>query len=107
MARASEALNYEAAAVLRDQITALRRVRERQFVSDESGRDADIIACARISGVTCVNLVMIRGGHHLGDKNFFPRNAEEWSEDEVLEAFLAQHYLRHAIPRQIIVGARF
>jgi excinuclease ABC subunit C len=107
MAGASEGLDYEAAAVLRDQITALRRVRERQFVSDESGRDADVIACARISGVTCVNLVMIRGGHHLGDKNFFPRNAEEWSEDEVLEAFLAQHYLRHAVPRQIVVNARF
>ena len=107
MARASEGLDYEAAAVLRDQITALRRVRERQFVSDESGRDADVIACARISGVTCVNLVMIRGGHHLGDKNFFPRNAEEWSDDEVLEAFLAQHYLRHAVPRQIVVNARF
>jgi excinuclease ABC subunit C len=92
--------------VLRDQITALRRVREKQFVADESGRDADVIACCRVSGVTCVNLVMIRGGHHLGDKNFFPRNAEEWSEQEVLEAFLAQHYLRHAVPRQIVLGVR-
>jgi excinuclease ABC subunit C len=107
MAAAAEHMDYEEAAVLRDQITALRRVREKQFVSDESGRDADVIACARVSGVTCVNLVMIRGGHHLGDKNFFPRNAEEWSEEEVLEAFVAQHYLRHGVPRQIVVGARF
>jgi excinuclease ABC subunit C len=107
MEAAAGRMDYEEAAVLRDQITALRRVREKQFVSDESGRDADVIACARVSGVTCVNLVMIRGGHHLGDKNFFPRNAEEWSEDEVLEAFVAQHYLRHGVPRQIVVGARF
>ena len=107
MGAAAERMDYEEAAVLRDQITALRRVREKQFVSDESGRDADVIACARVSGVTCVNLVMIRGGHHLGDKNFFPRNAEEWSEEEVLEAFVAQHYLRHGVPRQIVVGARF
>ena len=107
MHTAAERTDYEEAAVLRDQITALRRVREKQFVEDDSGRDADVFACGRIGGVTCVNLVMIRGGHHLGDKNFFPRNAEEWSENEVLEAFLAQHYLRHAIPRQIIVGARF
>ncbi|HUP95409.1 MAG TPA: excinuclease ABC subunit UvrC [Burkholderiales bacterium] len=107
MHSAAERTDYEEAAVLRDQVTALRRVREKQFVEDDSGRDADVVACGRIGGVTCVNLVMIRGGHHLGDKNFFPRNAEEWSENEVLEAFLAQHYLRHAIPRQIIVGARF
>ncbi|HEY0338853.1 MAG TPA: excinuclease ABC subunit UvrC, partial [Burkholderiales bacterium] len=80
MGAAAERTDYEEAALLRDQITALRRVREKQFVSDESGRDADVIACARVSGVTCVNLVMIRGGHHLGDKNFFPRNADEWSE---------------------------
>jgi excinuclease ABC subunit C len=107
MQTASEQLEFEQAAILRDQITALRRIREKQFVAEESGRDADVIACARVSGVTCVNLVMIRGGHHLGDKNFFPKNAEERSEDEVVEAFLAQHYLRHAIPRQIVAGARF
>jgi excinuclease ABC subunit C len=106
MGSAAERMEYEEAALLRDQITALRRVREKQFVSDEGGRDADVVAFARVSGVTCVNLVMIRGGHHLGDKNFFPRNAEEWSEEAVLEAFLAQHYLRHGIPRQIVLGVR-
>ncbi|HYH43289.1 MAG TPA: excinuclease ABC subunit UvrC, partial [Burkholderiales bacterium] len=107
MEGAAARMDYEDAAFVRDQITALRRVREKQFVADESGRDADVVACARVTGVTCVNLAMIRGGHHLGDKNFFPRNAEEFSEDEVLEAFLAQHYLRHGIPREIIVRARF
>ena len=107
MADAAQRMEYEEAALVRDQITALRRVRESQFVSDEGGRDTDVVAVARVSGVTCVNLVMIRGGHHLGDKNFFPKNAEEWSEDEVIEAFLAQHYLRQSIPRQIVVGAKF
>lgn len=102
---AAQRLRYEEAAVFRDQITALRKVREKQFVSGESGGDADIIACARAAGVTCVNLVMIRGGHHLGDKNFFPRNADDSTDEEVIEAFLAQHYLRHGIPPQIIAGA--
>jgi excinuclease ABC subunit C len=106
MEEASRRMDYEAAAVLRDQITALRKVRERQFVAEDSDRDADVIACVRVGGVTCVNLVMIRGGHHLGDKNFFPRNAEEASDEAVLETFVGQHYLRHAIPRQVIVGAR-
>src|SRR4051812_43437523 len=69
MGTAAERTEYEEAALVRDQITALRRVRETQFVSDEGGRDTDVVAVARISGVTCVNLVMIRGGHHLGDKN--------------------------------------
>jgi excinuclease ABC subunit C len=106
MEDASRRMDYEAAAVLRDQINALRKVREKQFIADDSGRDADVVACARVAGVTCVNLVMIRAGHHLGDKNFFPRNAEDASEDQVLEAFVAQHYLRHSIPRQVIIGAR-
>lgn len=105
MAAAAEAQRYEDAALFRDQIAALRKVRERQFVSGESGSDADIIASARVAGVTCVNLVMVRGGRHLGDKNFFPRNAEGSTDQEVIEAFLAQHYLRQGIPPQVIVGA--
>jgi excinuclease ABC subunit C len=105
MNASAQSLRYEEAALYRDQISALRRVREKQFVSGEAWGDADIIACARASGVTCVNLVMIRGGRHLGDKNFFPANAEESSEVEIIEAFLAQHYLRQAIPSHIVVGA--
>ncbi|MFN7085550.1 MAG: excinuclease ABC subunit UvrC [Burkholderiales bacterium] len=101
---AAARLAYEEAAVCRDQIAALRKVREKQYVSDESGRDADIIACAREAGVTCVNLTMMRGGHHLGDKNFFPRNAEDNDAEQVLEAFITQHYLRHGVPSQLVVG---
>jgi excinuclease ABC subunit C len=105
MDAAAQALRYEDAALFRDQITALRKVREKQFVSGESGGDADIIACARVAGVACLNLVMVRGGRHLGDRNFFPRNAEGSTDREVIEAFLAQHYLRHDVPAQLIVGA--
>src|SRR5258705_294654 len=92
MAEASERLDYEQAAAYRDQIAALRKVVEKQFVSDQ-GNDADVIACGRAAGITCVNMVMIRGGHHLGDRNFFPRNADEAGPEQVLEAFLLQHYL--------------
>ena len=104
MNTAAGVLRYEEAALYRDQITALRKVREKQFVSGESGGDADIIACGRTAGVTCVNLVMVRGGRHLGDKNFYPSNAEGSSDEEVIEAFLAQHYSRHALPTQLVVG---
>lgn len=102
---AAERMQYEEAAIHRDRIAALRKVREKQFVSGESGHDADIIACARAAGVTCVNLVMIRGGHHLGDKNFFPRNADDCSDEQVIEAFLTQHYLRYGMPSEIVAGA--
>lgn len=107
MEAAAERTDYEEAAVYRDQISSLRTIREKQYVSDESaGRDADVIACARASGIVCVNLVMIRGGHHLGDKNFFPRNGEDASDEQLMEAFVAQHYLQHAIPPEVVIGAK-
>ncbi len=104
MQDASARLAYEEAAVCRDQIAALAKVRDRQFISSETGRDADVVACAQAAGVTCVNLVMVRGGHHLGDRNFFPRNTEDSGETDVLEAFIAQHYLHHDAPPEIVVG---
>ena len=106
MSDAAGRMAYEEAALYRDRIAALRKVKEKQYISDESGRDADIIACATVSGLTCVNLVMVRGGHHLGDKNFFPRNAEEAEAEQVLEAFIIQHYLQHGAPPQLVVGAK-
>ena len=105
MDAAAGGMRYEEAAIFRDQIAALRKVREKQFVSGE-GDDADVIACGRAAGVVCVNLVMIRGGRHLGDKNFFPRNADDSDPQQVLEAFVPQHYLEHAVPSQIVLGAK-
>jgi excinuclease ABC subunit C len=106
MQATAEAQRYEEAAVYRDQVMALRKVQERQFVSSESGLDADVVACAVEGGVVCVNLVMIRGGRHLGDKSFFPRNAEECDAATALEAFLAQHYLGRTVPPLIIVSEK-
>jgi excinuclease ABC subunit C len=105
MGEASARTSYEEAAVFRDQITALRKVQEKQFVSG-AGDDADVIACGRAAGIVCVNLVMIRSGRHLGDKNFFPRNADESTAEQVLEAFVQQHYLLQNPPPLIVVGAR-
>jgi excinuclease ABC subunit C len=66
--------------------------------------DADVIACAELQGQQCVNLVMIRGGRHLGDKSFFPKNADGYDISATLEAFLEQHYVSQAVPPLIIVG---
>jgi excinuclease ABC subunit C len=104
MTEAAESQSYELAAVYRDRIQSLRQVQARQFVSDFNVSDADVIACAELQGQQCVNLVMIRGGRHLGDKSFFPKNADGYDIATTLEAFLEQHYVSQAVPPLIIVG---
>jgi excinuclease ABC subunit C len=104
MNAAAEGMRYEEAAVCRDQISALRTVRERQYVSSDAGRDVDVIACGFATGTCCVNLVMIRGGLHLGDRNFFPQNADGVEPAQIIEAFIAQHYLQHPVPPQLVAG---
>ncbi len=104
MQQASDELRYEDAALLRDQIQALRKVQERQFVSSETGLDADIVAAVVEADTLCVNLVMIRGGMHLGDKTLFPHNAQGSDIVDALEAFLAQHYLALPAPPHVIVN---
>lgn len=109
MQQASERLEYEQAAALRDQVQALRRIREKQFVDSGKALDADVVVCVASpdsSGKVCVNLAMIRGGRHLGDKSFFPQNADDYSAASVVEAFLAQHYLHRSVPPLIIVGEK-
>ena len=109
MLQASERMEYEQAAELRDQIQALRRIREKQFVDSGKALDADVVAFAQLhddSGRVCVNLAMIRGGRHLGDKSFFPQNADNCTPVNVVEAFLGQHYLNKSAPPLIIVGEK-
>jgi excinuclease ABC subunit C len=105
MQAASLALEFELAAELRDQIQALSRMQEKQFVSSNANQhDADVVAVMQHEGVYCVNLVMVRGGRHLGDKSLFPRNHEDADRDTVLDAFLAQHYLGAAMPSLIVIN---
>ncbi|WP_054285759.1 excinuclease ABC subunit UvrC [Gulbenkiania mobilis] len=107
MMAASEALEFEKAAELRDQVQALARVQEKQFVSsNHSQLDCDVVAVVLEEGMVCVNLVMIRGGRHLGDKSFFPNNPDDTDASANLEAFLAQHYLGAPLPPVIIVNAQ-
>jgi excinuclease ABC subunit C len=102
MEEAADKQHYEQAAALRDQLQALHTVQQKQFMESGRATDADIVAVAELDGVSCVNLAMVRGGRHLGDKSFFPQNAEGQSPAEVLEAFLAQHYLSRSVPPLIL-----
>ena len=104
MKSASEAQRYEEAAAYRDQVRALSRIQARQYVESNRGVDADVVACASDGAIQCVNLVMIRGGRHVGDRSFFPSNAEGASEQEVIAAFLEQHYLEQPAPPLVVAS---
>jgi len=100
----SEAMEFEMAAVLRDRIADLSSVLQQQSMDTvaEGEGDVDVIAVAQMEGMVCVNLAMVRGGRHLGDRAYFPKglrttSGELPSPSEILEAFIAQHYLEENI----------
>jgi excinuclease ABC subunit C len=105
MDTAATALRFEDAAMYRDQVRALSRVQARQYVESAVGVDADVVACRSEGGISCVNLVMIRAGRHVGDRSFFPQNADAATPGEVILAFLTQHYLEQPIPPLILANA--
>jgi excinuclease ABC subunit C len=105
MDAASGGRRYEEAALFRDQIRALARVQARQYVESERGVDADVVACVLEQGIACVNLVMIRSGRHVGDRSFFPQNAAQATQEEIVDAFLEQHYIEQPRPPLVVAGS--
>jgi len=103
MEEASARLAFELAAVYRDQIQSLHQVQEKQFVSSSKGEDVDIIVALKEAGQLCVNLAMVRGGRHLGDRPLFPSNVGESSASDAATAFIHQHYAAHPAPARLLV----
>ncbi len=103
MEEASSRLAFEQAAVFRDQIQSLRQVQEKQFVSSSKGEDVDIVVALQAAGQLCVNIAMVRGGRHLGDRPLFPSNAGESSASDAIAAFIHQHYAAHPAPARLLV----
>ncbi len=102
MQRASEELEFERAARLRDLIASLRSMQNRQYV-DGRAADLDVLACAVQGGSACVLLLAFRDGRNLGTRAFFPRTNGEDSADEVLAAFVSQYYAEQTPPREILL----
>ena len=103
---AASNLAYEQAALIRDRMQALRQVQAKQFVSDFNVADADVIACVELQGQHCINLVMVRGGRHLGDRSYMPKNTDGESLETTVLAFLAQHYVAQNTPPLIVLGIK-
>ena len=114
----AEALAFERAAEVRNQIQALSRVLHQQNVDNTDPTDVDVIAVKQLGAKACVNLAMVRGGRHLGDRAFFPSlheavnpttatGADEAAPDQVteaavVEAFLLQHYTQLPLPAVVV-----
>ncbi|WP_036228448.1 excinuclease ABC subunit UvrC [Marinobacterium jannaschii] len=105
MEQASQALNFEQAAALRDQLISLQKVQEQQYVSGQSG-DADVFGCAVGSGAVSIHMLFVRAGRIIGSKVFHPKVSVEDSPAEVLSAFVAQWYLGsdREIPAAVITA---
>ena len=104
METAAVNLEYEKAAVLRDQIEMLRQVTQQQYVSGSKG-DVDIIVCVMQSGTACVLVSYVRDGHGLGNRSFYPKLPDDAAgSGEVLSAFISQYYSTHDIPSELIIS---
>ena len=104
MGRASDQLNYEKAAIVRDQIQAVERVVERQKIISNERKDSDVIAMARNNGEACVQIFFIRSGKLIGREYFILEGTEEEDNKEILEEFIKQFYSQAAyIPNKVML----
>ncbi|APD94231.1 excinuclease ABC subunit C [Alteromonas mediterranea] len=105
MEKASEALNFEAAARYRDQINALRKVQERQWVAGTQD-EMDVFGFALKGNMACIQVMFIREGQLLGSKAYFPKVPNIADEQEIFESFFLQFYLagNKVIPKQIVLS---
>lgn len=104
MEEAAERLDFEKAARLRDQLRALEEVLERQQVMSVSRTDQDVYALAVAQGIACVEMLVIRAGKLIGQQHFLLESTEGRTDEEILEAFVKQHYDSAShLPKEVLL----
>ncbi|MCY4541396.1 MAG: excinuclease ABC subunit UvrC [Rhodobacteraceae bacterium] len=104
MKEASDALEFERAAALRDRIHALTQVQLVQGINPRTVSDCDVVGLHLEGGLVCVQVFFIRGNRNWGNRAYFPKNGADAGEDDVLEAFLAQFYSTKTPPPLLLVS---
>ena len=103
MDKASEQLDFETAAVFRDRVLALRRLQERQYISDGQ-HNVDVATLLDKAGTLLFSVMKIRGGHNLGSRHFSEKNPLGLSVEEVMQKLLVQHYQSQSVPSELILN---
>ena len=106
MEQASEALEFEAAAIYRDKVSALRTIQSQHLINQPGSKDMDVIVFAEQASQVCVCLMMYRGGNLWGSEHFYPKYSDQALEFQVLEAFISQHYQIHPVPAEILIPVK-
>jgi excinuclease ABC subunit C len=106
MDKAAEALDFEAAALIRDRIRALSLVQGHQDIHVAGIADADVIAAHQAGGHTCIQVFFFRGGHNWGNRAYFPSHDRQLAVEEVLTAFVGQFYDNRPKPPLVLLSHR-
>ena len=103
MEQASAALDYERAAVLRDQVGLIRKIQAEQVIAGTGIEEADVIGVHQDEGQACIAVILIRGGRVLGSRTWFPKVVPGTDDEELVTAFMSQHYFNEPAPAEILV----
>jgi len=104
MEKASEKLEFERAASLRDRFTALVQIQAHQGINPRSFMEADVFAAHAQGGQSCIQVFFFRTGQNWGNRAFFPRADKSLTAEEILDAFIAQFYDNKPVPKLILLS---
>ena len=104
MEKASEDLDYEKAAVLRDRIKALTQIQSSQKINQTNLKEADVISIFKESGKTCVQVFFFRSKQNWGNQAYFPKHDPDEKETKILSSFLGQFYENKSVPKLVLVN---
>ncbi len=104
MEKASNDLDYEKAAVIRDRIKALTQIQSSQKINQTNLKEADVISIFKESGKTCVQVFFFRSKQNWGNQAYFPKHDPDEKESKVLSSFLSQFYENKSVPKLVLVN---